>query len=138
MSTRRERPPCRGSTSPAWPACFQLAIQLYTLDNRHPTAAATAGTTTAAALAARRSGTDPLAQFALPDSWEAEFWAIPGVKELPALDPKALADLVPIQAGLRHCRCAGCDASEADDPLAWSIQQPMVLEDHTQSAPVGG
>ena len=77
--------------------------------------------------AARPSGTDPLAQFALPDSWEAEFWSMPGVKELPALDPKALAELVPVQAGLRYCRCPGCEASEADDPLAWSLLKPAVL-----------
>jgi hypothetical protein len=81
----------------------------------------------AAALAARGSGTDPLAQFALPDSWEAEFWSMPGVNELPALDPRTLADLVPVQAGLRHCRCPGCEAGEAEDPLAWSVQQPKLL-----------
>ena len=77
--------------------------------------------------AARPAGTDPFAQFALPDAWEAEFWSVPGVKELLALDPKALAELVPVQAGLRYCRCPGCDAGEADDPLAWSLQKPTVL-----------
>ena len=70
---------------------------------------------------------EPLAQFALPDSWEAEFWSMPGVKELAALDPKALADLVPVQAGLRYCRCPGCDADETEDPLAWSLKKPTVL-----------
>ena len=37
-------------------------------------------------------------------------------------------DLVPVQAGLRFCRCPACGAEEQDDPLAWSIQQPEVLK----------
>jgi len=34
---------------------------------------------------------------------------------------------VPVQAGLRFCRCPGCDATEADNPLAWSPAKPDVL-----------
>ena len=49
------------------------------------------------------------------------------MRELLALDPKALAELVPVQAGVRYCRCPGCDAGEADDPLAWSVLKPKVL-----------
>jgi hypothetical protein len=73
------------------------------------------------------TGHDPLTQFSLPDAWESRFWSLPGVKELTALDPRALAELVPIQAGIRYCRCPGCDADETDDPLGWSVQQPQVL-----------
>ncbi|MBV8316283.1 MAG: hypothetical protein JOZ53_15185, partial [Planctomycetaceae bacterium] len=70
---------------------------------------------------------DPFGRFDLPDAWEARFWADPGVKALLALDAKALADLVPVQAGVRFCRCPACDADEADDPLAWSVAKPQVL-----------
>ena len=70
---------------------------------------------------------DPFGQFDLPDAWEERFWADPGVKALLALDAKALADLVPVQAGVRFCRCPACDADEADDPLAWSVAKPQVL-----------
>src|SRR5262249_39769827 len=73
------------------------------------------------------AGHDPLTRFDLPDAWESRFWSLPGVKELTALDPRALAELVPVQAGIRHCRCPGCDADETDDPLGWSVQQPRVL-----------
>ena len=38
-----------------------------------------------------------------------------------------MAGLVPVQAGVRYCRCPGCDAGEGDDPLVWSILKPMVL-----------
>jgi hypothetical protein len=69
----------------------------------------------------------PFAPFDLPDAWEARFWADPDVKALLALEPKALADLVPKQAGLRFCRCPKCDATEADDPLRWSPQHPEIL-----------
>ena len=65
----------------------------------------------------------PFARFELPDDWEARFWADPNVKALLALDAKALAELVPVQAGVRFCRCPGCDASEADDPLVWALEQ---------------
>src|SRR5207253_196020 len=33
-------------------------------------------------------GPDPFAHFDLPDTWEAQFWSEPGVRELLALDPK--------------------------------------------------
>ena len=65
----------------------------------------------------------PFARFDLPDDWEARFWADPDVKALLALDAEALAELVPVQAGVRFCRCPGCDASEADDPLVLVARQ---------------
>jgi hypothetical protein len=43
------------------------------------------------------------------------------------LSPKAIADLVPDQAGIRFCRCPACDAPEADDPLSWSVSRPKEL-----------
>ena len=72
-------------------------------------------------------GDDPFAHVDLPDAWEQRFWADPDAKELVGLDLKALAELVPVQAGVRYCRCPGCDALEAEDPLAWSILKPKVL-----------
>ncbi|WP_435019471.1 hypothetical protein TA3x_001313 [Tundrisphaera sp. TA3] len=76
-------------------------------------------------VAARAS--DPLVGFELPDEWEAQYWASPDVKAVLELKPDALAKLVPKQAGLRYCRCPGCDAAEADDPLAWSARKPDVV-----------
>ena len=72
-------------------------------------------------------GSDPFARFDFPDAWEARFWSDPNVKALLALEPKAVAELVPVQAGLRHCRCPNCDATEADDPLVWSVTKPQIL-----------
>ncbi len=70
---------------------------------------------------------DPFARFDLPDDWEARFWGSPDARALLELDPKALADLVPTQAGLRFCRCPACDAPERDDPLGWSTRKPGVV-----------
>lgn len=70
---------------------------------------------------------DPLADIDLPDAWEERFWADPGVKALVALDASAIANLVPVQAGLRSCRCPACPASEADDPLIWSLTKPDII-----------
>ncbi|WP_406693593.1 hypothetical protein V5E97_21400 [Singulisphaera sp. Ch08] len=67
------------------------------------------------------------AQFELPDNWETRFWADPNVKSLLALDAKALAELVPVQAGIRHCRCPACDATETSNSLTWSVSNPKVL-----------
>ncbi|MDB5349226.1 MAG: hypothetical protein JWN86_473 [Planctomycetota bacterium] len=69
----------------------------------------------------------PFARFDLPDPWEARFWADPGVEGLLKLDTKALAALVPVQAGLKHARCPKCAANEADDPLSWSNVKPESL-----------
>lgn len=69
----------------------------------------------------------PFEGFNLPDAWEARFWAEPDVESLRSLEPKELAALVPVQAGLRFCRCPGCFASEHDDPLCWTLSQPDQL-----------
>ena len=70
---------------------------------------------------------EPLKNFNLPDEWEAKFWGSPDAVALRQIDPKRLAELVPTQAGLRFCRCPGCDAPETDDPLGWSIRNPKVV-----------
>ncbi|SIO18830.1 hypothetical protein SAMN05444166_2891 [Singulisphaera sp. GP187] len=67
------------------------------------------------------------AQFELPDHWETKFWADPNAKALLTLDTKALAELVPVQAGIRHTRCPACDATEASNSLTWSVSRPKVL-----------
>ena len=72
-------------------------------------------------------GPGPFARFTLPHEWEAKFWADPDTQALLKLDPKDLAALVPTQAGLRFCRCPGCDADEASDPLIWSATRPKVV-----------
>src|SRR5262249_13050675 len=68
--------------------------------------------------------TDPFARFALPVEWEARFWSSPNAQALFALSPNQVADLVPVQSGVRYCRCPSCDADEADDPLEWSVARP--------------
>jgi hypothetical protein len=79
------------------------------------------------AASAHGAGPGPFAQFELPDAWETRFWDDADTKALLKLDPKALAELVPVQAGLRFCRCPGCDADEASDPLIWSATKPQSL-----------
>ncbi|MBV8487752.1 MAG: hypothetical protein JO161_05690 [Planctomycetaceae bacterium] len=63
----------------------------------------------------------------LPADWRATFWKSPGATALLHLSPKALANLVPVQAGIRFCRCPACGAPERDDPLVWSIERPETL-----------
>ncbi len=63
----------------------------------------------------------------LPADWRATFWKSPAAAALLHLSPKALAELVPVQAGIRFCRCPACGAQERDDPLVWSIERPEVL-----------
>ena len=88
---------------------------------------AAASPTLAAAPSATAADQGPFAGFRLPEGWEARFWAEPGTRAALALEPKALAALVPTQAGLRHCRCPDCPATEADDPLKWSADEPDKL-----------
>lgn len=69
----------------------------------------------------------PFTRFDLPDDWEERFWADPDVKALLELEPKALADLVPTQAGLRFCRCPACLPDESEDTLRWSPAKPEIV-----------
>ena len=66
-------------------------------------------------------------RFLPPEDWQTRFWNSPDAEALLKLEPKAVADLVPVQAGLRYCRCPGCAAPESTDPLAWSIRKPNVV-----------
>lgn len=69
----------------------------------------------------------PFDGFTLPAGWEAKFWAGPDAAALFKMAPKDVAALVPVQAGVKHCRCPACDADEADDPLGWSLEKPKQL-----------
>jgi hypothetical protein len=66
-------------------------------------------------------------RMALPEAWKAKFWASAAAQALFAMEPKAIADLVPVQSGVRFCRCPACDADELDDPLIWSPAKPAIL-----------
>lgn len=72
----------------------------------------------------RGAASGPFDSFDLPDRWEERFWAQPAVTALLDLDARAIAALVPEQAGFRYCRCPKCGAPEVEDPLAWSIAKP--------------
>ncbi len=71
---------------------------------------------------------DVFDRFDLPDAWEESFWTSPNSKKLLAMEPKTVAALVPVQAGVHFCRCPSCDATEADDTLQWSIESPKSLK----------
>jgi len=74
-------------------------------------------------------GTDELLGNAeIPAAWRTQFWASPGGLALLRLDPKQVADLVPVQSGLRFCRCPACGAEDRDEPLVWSLEQPKALK----------
>lgn len=63
-----------------------------------------------------------------PEQWRATFWKSPSAQALLKLSPKEAADLVPVQSGLRFCRCPACGASEAEDPLVWTAEEPTTLK----------
>jgi len=63
-----------------------------------------------------------------PEEWREAFWKSPSAQALWKLSPKEAADLVPVQAGLRFCRCPSCGASEANDTLVWSAEEPKTLK----------
>lgn len=69
----------------------------------------------------------PFDQFRPPDAWEAAYWASGDAAHLLELDPRALAALVPVQAGFKHCRCPACGALERENPLTWSVEKPDSL-----------
>ncbi|AMV36745.1 hypothetical protein [Planctomyces sp. SH-PL62] len=70
----------------------------------------------------------PLGAVRLPKEWQDRFWGGPQAQALLKLSPKELADLVPVQSGLKFCACPACGEPERNDPLAWSIEQPKVVE----------
>lgn len=75
-----------------------------------------------------RAATGPwFERFLPPEDWQTRFWNSPDAQALTKLEIKAVADLVPVQAGFRYCRCPACGAAETADPLAWSIRKPEVV-----------
>ena len=64
----------------------------------------------------------------LPAAWRTQFWTSPAGRAFLRLEPKQLADLVPVQSGLRFCRCPACGALDRDEPLVWSLEQPKALK----------
>lgn len=74
------------------------------------------------------AGPAPFDRFELPSAWSEQFWEDPAAQAFVQLEPKALAALVPTQAGLRFCRCPECGASEVGEPLRWSPASPDTLE----------
>ncbi|WP_165247853.1 hypothetical protein [Paludisphaera soli] len=70
----------------------------------------------------------PLGPVHLPREWQDRFWATPQAQTLLNLCPRQLADLVPVQSGLKFCACPACGAPERSDPLAWSIEKPKDVE----------
>jgi hypothetical protein len=66
-------------------------------------------------------------QIELPEAWKTQFWESEPVKALFKLEPKKIADMVPVQVGVRFCRCPACDADELDDPLTWTPEKPDVV-----------
>lgn len=72
-------------------------------------------------------GADPFLGFTLPDAWEERFWAGEGMKALLAMEPEAVAKLVPVQSGLWYCRCPACGAPEGDEPMTWTAAKPEVI-----------
>ncbi|MGC8643801.1 MAG: hypothetical protein ACP5XB_28405, partial [Isosphaeraceae bacterium] len=69
-----------------------------------------------------------LDRFELPASWRARFWKSPDAQALRKKCLGEVMDLVPVQSGLRFCRCPECGAEEWEEPLAWSVQDPQVLK----------
>ena len=73
------------------------------------------------------SAQSPFDHFDLPDAWEAKFWLEKNTALLRKMEPKAVADLVPVQGGFHSCRCPKCGATEAEDTLTWSLEKPDLL-----------
>lgn len=94
---------------------------------RSPRALALALALSLLAPAAASPAEPPLGPVRLPKEWQDRFWASPQAQALLKLSPKEAADLVPVQAGIRHCGCPACGLDERTDPLAWSIEKPAVV-----------
>ena len=70
---------------------------------------------------------DPFARFTLPEEWQSRFWSSPNARALFAMNPKDAAGLVPVQAGVRFCRCPSCDTGDDDDSFSWSLTKPKQI-----------
>ena len=115
---------CRGHRSPVTAAGWHSMVLTLVVMCCMTTATPRLGRT-----AAVPAGNDDLLGKAeIPAAWRTQFWASPSGRALLRLDPKQVADLVPVQSGLRFCRCPACGAEERDEPLLWSLEQPKALK----------
>ena len=76
----------------------------------------------------RREATNFSARPRFPRPGAHSSGQVPAGRAFLRLDPKQVADLVPVQSGLRFCRCPACGAEERDEPLVWSLEQPKALK----------
>jgi len=114
----------RGSRSPAMAAGWRSVVLALAV-----TCCVTMATARPGRTASVPAGNDELLGKAeIPAAWRTQFWASPSGRALLRLDPKQVADLVPVQSGLRFCRCPACGAEERDEPLVWSLEQPKALK----------
>ena len=81
----------------------------------------------AAFLSAVSADSDPFSRFSLAAKWQDRFWSDPAVRAIADLDPRKIAELVPVQAGLKFCRCPKVWGLRTRDPLSWSIAKPERL-----------
>ena len=115
---------CRGNRSPVTAAGWRSMVLTLAVMCCVTTATPRLGRT-----ASVPAGNDDLLGKAeIPAAWRTQFWASPSGRALLRLDPKQVADLVPVQSGLRFCRCPACGAEERDEPLLWSLEQPKALK----------
>ncbi|MBV8310845.1 MAG: hypothetical protein JO344_10700 [Planctomycetaceae bacterium] len=115
---------CRGNRSPVTAAGWRSMVLTLAVMCCVTTATPRLGRT-----AAVPAGNDDLLDKAeIPAAWRTQFWASPSGRALLRIDPKQVADLVPVQSGLRFCRCPACGAEERDEPLLWSLEQPKALK----------
>ena len=115
---------CRGNRSPVTAAGWRSMVLTLAVMCCATTATPRLGRT-----ASVPAGNDDLLGKAeIPAAWRTQFWASTSGRALLRLDPKQVADLVPVQSGLRFCRCPACGAEERDEPLLWSLEQPKALK----------
>jgi len=70
---------------------------------------------------------DPVEADSEERTQEADEDAKTELERLLDLEPAAIADLVPVQAGLTHVRCPVCPADDSADAWSWSLREPEVL-----------
>ena len=115
---------CRGHRSPVTAAGWHSMVLTLVVMCCVTTATPRLGRT-----AAVPAGNDDLLGKAeIPAAWRDTVLGKSKRTRTLRLDPKQVADLVPVQSGLRFCRCPACGAEERDEPLLWSLEQPKALK----------
>ena len=114
----------RGNRSPVMAAGWRGMVLTVAVIGCAITAAARPGRTASVPTA----NDELLGKAELPAAWRTQFWTSPAGRAFLRLEPKQLADLVPVQSGLRFCRCPACGALDRDEPLVWSLEQPKALK----------